>query len=120
MKKFYLILLILIIFQSCQTTIKTTVSGNVFYNDNTPAKDYEIGGRINLSPRDFKYNKRTNVDFGNNGEFTFKINKKETSDDKEFTIIFKKQGYETHYEFIDITKEKKINLDTIYLKKIVK
>ncbi|PKH52357.1 hypothetical protein CXF68_17370 [Tenacibaculum sp. Bg11-29] len=116
MKNFLIIALIFIII-SCKNTIDVKVKGYIYTSDKIPLKDVSIQTRVILAPMKSLYSIRTDIYHKNNGEFEFKIKRKEMKGDSNFAILFIKQGYKDEYRFIDLRKNKIIDLDTIYLKK---
>ncbi|OEJ99085.1 hypothetical protein A8C32_07875 [Flavivirga aquatica] len=114
----YFIIFVLISFFSCKNKIETKISGFIYTNKNIPASNIEIGSKILYSPMHSKYAKRTDLVLKKNGEFEFEIKRMEMKGDNNFAIIFKKEGYKDEYRFVDIRKNEKIDLDTIFLNPI--
>ncbi|WP_028887739.1 hypothetical protein [Tenacibaculum ovolyticum] len=115
--KYIIFITISISFFCCKNKIDTKIKGFVYTTQNLPALNIEIGSKITYSPMHSNYAKRENLILKTNGEFEFNIKRNEMEGDNSFAIIFKKQGYKDEYRFIDIRKNKIIDLDTIYLKK---
>ena len=111
-----LTLIFLLILVSCNNNIDIKIKGYVYSNTMVPDKNINIETRVILAPMKSLYSQRTDVIFKQNGEFEFKIKRNEMKGDENFAILITKDGYKNEYRFIDIRKNKVIDLDTIYLK----
>lgn len=111
-----LVLIFILIFTSCNNKIETKIKGYVYTNLKTPAKNINIETRVIIAPMKSWYSKRTDITLKKNGKFEFEIKRNKMKGDQNFAILITKKGYKDEYRFVDIRKNKIIDLDTIYLK----
>ncbi|PHN96643.1 hypothetical protein CSC81_13015 [Tenacibaculum discolor] len=115
MKKL-IILFSLIYLASCTNHVNVKIKGHITTSNDYKIKKIEVGQKIVHSPMDSSYSKILDIKLTKDGYFEFEIQRKEMKGDSNFAVIFKEERYETEYKFVDIRKEKEIDLGTVLLK----
>ncbi len=114
--KNFIFIIVAALSTSCSQKINCELIGNVQTFQNISIDSIEIGQMAQISPRNFVPGIIGKSKVDSKGDFTYVLKKDKYKRDKNFNIYFTHYGYGDVVKTINIYDNKKINLDTIYLK----